>query len=502
MGKIADLASSAGDQMTSLQREINDFIHLIAIIAVSIGIVFFILGFIINYPIITNFLFCLGIIVANVPEGLITTVTICLVITAKKMQKKNVLVKNLQSVETLGSITCICSDKTGTLTQNKMKVVHLFYDCQIYKTESQFKDIEVDGQIVCNKTFNSHDVGFKFLQVNAICGLEDEFQKDISDDWDVFRDRLNKEIEANKNNPSFNEEATRSKLKEELLPEFKEFYAKNRNERTSVKKNASELGIMKFFDSVEDIEKTKNDFPSLEKQKIPFSSVYKYSCLIRKKNKSENPINDGCHYYAAVKGAPDLLINRCKRYMKNGKEYKIDDDFMENFWLANRTFALKGERVLGFALYRCDPNEYPQNFEFKIWFDKMKKPGSDVEETVPKANFPLDDLCFVGLVGMEDPPRPGVKEAVSICKKAGIKVIMVTGDQTLTAASIAEQIGIIDDLNNTPELIKHKFKDMTLEEAEKVSNVIFFLIYSKKKKISEKKIKIYLRFYNKKNAIY
>lgn len=472
MGKIADLASSAGDQMTSLQREINDFIHLIAIVAISIGIVFFILGFIIQYPIITNFLFCIGIIVANVPEGLITTVTICLVITAKKMQKKNVLVKNLQSVETLGSITCICSDKTGTLTQNKMKVVHLFYDNQIYKTESHLKDIEVDGQIVCNQVFNAKDTGYKYLQMNAICGLEDEFQKEISDDWDEYKNKLNREIEANKKKADYNEDKIRNTLKQQLTQQFKDFYAKNPNERTSVKKNASELGIMKFFDEVEDIEKTKEEFPSMEKHKIPFSSVYKYSCLVRKKNRNTAPFDDGCFYYAAVKGAPDLLIKRCTRYMKNGKELKIDDAYMDKFWLANRTFALKGERVLGFALYRCNPKDYPQDFEFKIWFDKIKKAGSDMEETVPKANFPLDDLCFVGLVGMEDPPRPGVREAVAICKQAGIKVIMVTGDQTLTAASIAEQIGIIDDLNNTPELIKHKFKDMTLEEAEKVSNVI------------------------------
>ena len=90
-------------------------------------------------------------------------------------------------------------------------------------------------------------------------------------------------------------------------------------------------------------------------------------------------------------------------------------------------------------------------------------------------------MCFVGLVGMEDPPRIGVKEAVATCKKAGIKIIMVTGDQTLTAASIAEQIGIIDDLNNTPEMIKYRNRDMTLEEAERVSNVK--LIFLKKIKI-------------------
>lgn len=471
MGKIADLAQSAGDGMTTLQREINDFIHLIAIVAVSIGLLFFILGFIINYPIITNFLFCIGIIVANVPEGLLSTVTICLVITAKKMQKKNVLVKNLQSVETLGSITCICSDKTGTLTQNKMKVVHLFYDGKIFKTESYFKDIEVDGRIVCNSVYNPEDIGFKYLQLNAVCGLEDEFENQVTEEYENFKKFLNEEIEKNKKNPDFKENDARDRIAKLLENEFQEFYKKHPEERTSKKKNASELGIMKFFDSIKPIEELKASFPE-SKAKIPFSSVYKYSCLIRENRADKAPyMNDGANFYAAVKGAPDLLIKRCKRYMKDGREFPIDNAFMERFELANRTFALKGERVLGFALFKLGGSQYPKNFEVKVRFENVKKPGSDVEESVPIANFPLDDLCFVGLVGMEDPPRVGVREAISICKRAGIKVIMVTGDQTLTAASIAEQIGIIDDLNNTPELIKHRFKDMTLEEAEKVSNV-------------------------------
>jgi len=473
MGKIADLASSAGDQMTSLQREINDFIHLIAIVAVSIGILFFILGFIIKYPIITNFLFCIGIIVANVPEGLITTVTICLVITAKKMQKKNVLVKNLQSVETLGSITCICSDKTGTLTQNQMKVVHLFYDCQIFKGEEYLKDIEVDGKIVCDRKYDQDQDGFKYLKVNAIGGLEDDFQREITEDWDVYRNLLSKEIAAQKDLPGYDDKELQKSLKLKLQDEFKNWFENKDNiiDRTSVKKNASELGIMKFYEKLEDINITREKFPE-QKNKIPFNSVYKYSCMFRE-NKSNEPVfrNDPCHFYACFKGAPDLLIKRCKRYMKKGKEYPIDNEFTEKFDLANRTFALKGERVLGFAMYRCPPDSYPSSFQFQVNFDKKLNPATNQEETIPKPNIPDNDLCFVGLIGMEDPPRPGVKEAVKICRDAGIKVIMVTGDQTLTAASIAEQIGIIENLSDTPELIKHRFKDMTLEEAEKVSNV-------------------------------
>jgi sodium/potassium-transporting ATPase subunit alpha len=127
MGKIANLASSADQRETTLKIEIDKFVHLIAWISVIVELIFFCLGFIVGYPPITNFIFAIGMIVANVPEGLGYTVTALLSITAQKMYKRKVFIKNLQSVETLGSITCICSDKTGTLTQNKMTVVHLWY---------------------------------------------------------------------------------------------------------------------------------------------------------------------------------------------------------------------------------------------------------------------------------------------------------------------------------------------------------------------------------------
>lgn len=116
IGQIANLAESAETQETPLHMEIDRFIRVISLIAISLGILFFALGFIYGYNAITNLIYMIGIIVANVPEGLLVTVTLSLALTAKKMSERMVLVKNLEAVETLGSTSCICSDKTGTLT--------------------------------------------------------------------------------------------------------------------------------------------------------------------------------------------------------------------------------------------------------------------------------------------------------------------------------------------------------------------------------------------------
>lgn len=128
MGRIAHLASKLDRGQTPIAREIEHFIRLITGVAVVLGGVFFVVALILDYHWLTAVVFLIGIIVANVPEGLIATVTVCLTLTAKRMASKNCLVKNLEAVETLGSTSVICSDKTGTLTQNRMTVAHMWYD--------------------------------------------------------------------------------------------------------------------------------------------------------------------------------------------------------------------------------------------------------------------------------------------------------------------------------------------------------------------------------------
>merc|ERR1711976_731956 len=136
MGRIAGLASGLETGDTPIAKEIAHFIHIITGVAVFLGVSFFLIAFILGYHWLDAVIFLIGIIVANVPEGLLATVTVCLTLTAKRMASKNCLVKNLEAVETLGSTSTICSDKTGTLTQNRMTVAHMWFDNKIVEADT------------------------------------------------------------------------------------------------------------------------------------------------------------------------------------------------------------------------------------------------------------------------------------------------------------------------------------------------------------------------------
>ena len=136
MGRIAGLASGLDVTQTSLSVEINDIVRFITIVSVVIGIIFFCIALILGFSVPESIIFLIGSIMGNVPMGLLSTLTVCLTVTAKKMAARNCLVKNLEAIETLGSTSVICSDKTGTLTQNRMTVAHVWFDNEIHETDT------------------------------------------------------------------------------------------------------------------------------------------------------------------------------------------------------------------------------------------------------------------------------------------------------------------------------------------------------------------------------
>ncbi|CAD7697224.1 unnamed protein product [Ostreobium quekettii] len=396
MGQIAGLATETSSEATPIAKEIKKFIQLISAVAISLGLVFFIIGLALGTNVIKNVVFAIGIIVANVPEGLLATVTVSLALTAKRMHVKNVLVKNLEAVETLGSTTIIASDKTGTLTQNRMTVQHCWYNGQVFRTPAARNKPQLAAAFQMGagneKYCDPNDPTFKHLQMVAtLCNNSSFITKDQYDDSKPPIDILTEQEK-----PDFN-----------LLG-------------LDCTGDASESGLIKSMQLLRDIEEFRRANPKIFE--IKFNSMNKWALSIHKPEDASKP-----YPFLALKGAPERVLKMCKYIMVDGQEVPLDEEWERRYTEAYEGLGGMGERVLGFA------------------FKNMKQCGFDFEfSSKPEPNFAVDDLTFAGLLALIDPPREGVPEAVTRCKHARIKVFMVTGDHPITAQAIAKQVGIID----------------------------------------------------------
>ncbi|XP_033836238.1 sodium/potassium-transporting ATPase subunit alpha-3b isoform X1 [Periophthalmus magnuspinnatus] len=376
MGRIATLTSGLETGKTPIAKEIEHFIHIITGVAVFLGVTFFILAIILGYTWLEAVIFLIGIIVANVPEGLLATVTVCLTLTAKRMAKKNCLVKNLEAVETLGSTSTICSDKTGTLTQNRMTVAHMWFDNQIHEADT------TEDQ--SGASFDKSSVTWQSLA--RVAGLCNRAQFKAGQDSIAILKR-------------------------------------------DVAGDASESALLKCIElSCGSVRQMRDRNKKVAE--IPFNSTNKYQLSV---HETEDP-NDN-RYLLVMKGAPERILDRCSTIMIQGKEQPMDEEMKEAFQNAYMELGGLGERVLGFCHLMLPEDQYPKGFAF------------DTEDV----NFQTDNLCFVGLISMIDPPRAAVPDAVGKCRSAGIKVIMVTGDHPITAKAIAKGVGIISEGNETVE---------------------------------------------------
>ncbi|GAB7026679.1 cation-translocating P-type ATPase [Geotalea toluenoxydans] len=360
IGRAADLTQAVSVREIPIRREIHHFTRLISTIAVIMGVgVFLVSLFFLQNPMLSKLIFAIGIIVANVPEGLLPTVTLSLSIAARRMAENKALVKNLESVETLGCTTVICTDKTGTLTCNRMEVKRLFLnECIHTEVDTNLEKEELE----------------RFLLVASLC-----------------------------NNAHLQQD-----------------------DRNRYLGDPTEGALLVFCSRFQDVAAVQAASPRLYEE--PFTAATKLMITIN---------NVEGKQIACLKGAPDVAITMCDSILINGMAQPLTDNHKRAYLAAYEEFAGKGERVLLLAYREVAPRETWEN-----------------------RDLPSGGFIFVGLVGMFDPPRAGVAEAVKAIRSAGVRVVMVTGDYQTTAIAIGRMIGIIT--TQTPRLILGKeLRDMS-----------------------------------------
>lgn len=354
-GKIAHLTSGIEVELSPLQREIRTVTRLIAAISVGIGCVFFWLGVLIGRSFWENFVFAVGLLVANVPEGLLPTVTLALAVGGQRMAKRKALVKNLASVETLGCATVICTDKTGTLTENRMAVTRLYIDG---------REIRVSGNSATTETGEPVTAG-SLKQWTPLFAVA------------VGCNNADRRCDSNGSGSTFVGDPT-------------------------------EIALLQCAEAL--LPNGPNVLPRVGE--FPFDADRKRMATIH--------ATASAHRVAYVKGAPEAVLPICRSLFSDGRSRPLGEVDRETIMSRLNAFAGSALRVLALA-YR----ELPASAHLP-----------SMEETER-------DLTFIGLVAMFDPPRPEVAEAVARCKRAGIRSIMITGDNSRTALAIALTLGMV-----------------------------------------------------------
>lgn len=386
-GKIAKLTQDIKPKKSPLQKDIDHATKIISIIALTVGAVIFFLGIIINglqkdnfnQPslYLTQFVFALGMIVAFIPEGLSPTVTLSLAKAVQRMAKEGSLIKSLTSVETLGSTTVICSDKTGTLTKNEMTVKSLYIPGQV---------LSVSGSGYAPKG-EIHDASGKKLT-----GADNKSLKLLLIAGALCSDAKLVPPDENSANPHYTVLGDPTEACLGVVCEKGLISPGNQNNLT----------------------------PRI--RKLPFDSVRKMMTTI---HQLEEPIQD-CQRIAYTKGAPKEVLSKCTKIFDGDKVRDITDEDVKQAMNQNDAYARDGLRVLGMAMRLL-----PRDGSIPIALSDYTTDNIE------------NNLVFLGLEAMQDPPRDEIKQAIDECHRAGIKIIMVTGDYELTALAIAKKIHIV-----------------------------------------------------------
>ena len=344
VGQIAKMIITNEAPETPIQRKLGEVGKTLGIACLCICAFIFVIGILKKIEPVEMFMTSVGLAVAAIPEGLPAIVTIMLSIGVTRMAKKNSIVRKLPAVETLGSSSVICSDKTGTLTQNKMKVT---------------KIMDIKGESL---DFQKNLI----LELGTMCT---DVEEDVGEATELA---------------IINSAREQGKYKERLYQKFARI----------------------------------NDIPFDSDRKM-MSTIHRIERTDALAN-SEDWGNNDDKFLCITKGAPEVILKNCSKYYLNGQINILNDESIRKIEKINSTMAENALRVIAVA------------------YSSMPRLPTNIDSESLERN-----LTFVGLIGMIDPPREGVKEAVQSCKKAGIKTVMITGDHILTAKAIASELGIM-----------------------------------------------------------
>ncbi|MBN2184523.1 MAG: cation-translocating P-type ATPase [Candidatus Krumholzibacteriota bacterium] len=397
-GKIAGMTEATTDIPSPLERELTGLARLLTVIVVVIASILFGVAMWQEFSFLTSMIYALGIAVALVPQALPAQVTVALSATSKRLAEKSVVVKNLPSVETLGSTSVISTDKTGTLTKNEMTVTRVWFDGRHY--EMTGTGYEPKGQIKDDSGKDLDQAGVDAIEIMM----------------DAATMASNAEIhQPDEDHPGW--------------------YPVGDPTEAALVTMSTKLGKRS---PIEDEENT-------ELQEFPFDSERKMMSSVRQ---------FGDRQQLAMKGALDSILAISKYIYRNGKAERITEDDKKAISSINEEFSRQALRVLAIAYRPLDPD------------------GRDYEmEEVEK------DVIFLGLTGMIDPPREGVKEALLECHDAGIRTFIMTGDHAITAQAIGKEIGLSDSESESLTITGKELKEISddkLSIVMKENNSIIF----------------------------
>jgi Ca2+-transporting ATPase len=383
--KIAAMIQTFEEEPTPLQRKLNQLGKVLGMTTIAVCVAVFGIGLLQGREILEMFMISISLAVAAIPEGLPAIVTIVLAIGMNKMVERNAIVKKLLAVETLGATSVICTDKTGTLTQNEMTVVKVLADNKLIEVEGTgyepVGDFKLEGSTITTKESS----GLKLLL--TIAALANDAKLDNSSGmYRIIGDPT-----------------------EGALITL-----------------AGKAGI----DSAE----LNHMYKRIEE--IPFDSERKMMTTFH-----DMPNDEGVSSF--TKGAPDIIIDRCNRIILDGKVSEFTPELKSEVLRVNSELSRAALRVLAFA--------------FKEYHSLPTDPSPDENES---------DMIFVGLTGMIDPPRPEARDAIALCKKAGVNAIMITGDYKETAFAIAKDLGMADTEDQA--IMGEKIDGMSDEELKEV----------------------------------